>query len=138
MRRASYLCGFDLGGLLCPIIRRRLGRWRWSGIKPKSGADLSFDLSRQLRVVLEELLGVVAALSKPGLAVGEERARFLDQILLDAEVEKPALTGDPLPVLDVELGLTEGRRDFVLHHFDADPIADRLGAFFQRFDPTDV
>src|SRR3954454_17355893 len=118
MRRASYLCGFDLGGLLCPIIRRRRGRGRRrrSGIKPKSSADLSFDLSRQLRIVLEELLGVVAALPQAGLAVGEERARFLDQILLDAEVEKSALTRDSLPVLDVELGLTEGRRDFVLHH----------------------
>src|SRR6201999_4047011 len=45
-------------------------------VDPEGGADLAFNLRRQLRVVGQELLGVVAALAEAGLAIGEERARF--------------------------------------------------------------
>ena len=59
--------------------------------------DLRLDLGRDLGVLGEELFGVVAALAEPRLAVGEERARFLDQVVLDAEVEQAALREMPTP-----------------------------------------
>src|SRR5215203_2483265 len=40
---------------------------------PELLADLPLDLGGELRVVAQELLGVVASLPEPGFAVGEER-----------------------------------------------------------------
>src|SRR5689334_4165395 len=133
MRRASYPLraagrtpaarpesgSFHLGSIIgrrSLLLGRR--RRRRTALEAQRGADLAFDLRRQLRVVLEELLGVVAALSEPGLTVGEEGARFLHQVLLHAEVQQASLARDSLSVLDVELGLAERGRDFVLHDFD--------------------
>ena len=58
--------------------------------------------------------------------------------MLDAEIEQAALVGDADAVLDVELGLLEGRRDLVLDDLDADPVADRLGALLEGLDPAQV
>src|SRR4029077_8316019 len=68
----------------------------------------------------------------------EVRARFRDDLPLDADVENRALPGEAGAVHDVELGLLERWRDLVLHHLDADAVADRLDAFLQRFDAADV
>ena len=100
--------------------------------------QLRLDLAGGLGVLGQVLLGVVAALAEPQLAVGEERARLLDQVVLQREVEQAALVGDPGPVLDVELGLAEGRRDLVLDHLHPDPVADRLGALLEGLDAADV
>ena len=78
------------------------------------GLDLVCDLG----VLGQELLGVVAALAEPQLPVGEERARLLDQVVLEPEVDQAALLGDADAVLDVELGLAERRRDLVLDDLD--------------------
>ena len=45
---------------------------------------------------------------------------------------------DAQAVLDVELGLAEGRRDLVLHDLDPHAVADRLRALLERLDPPDV
>ena len=91
-----------------------------------------------LGVLGQELLGVVAPLAEPGLAVGEEGARLLDDVVLDAEVEQLAFARDALAVLDLELGLAEGRGALVLDDFDPDPVADRLGAVLEGLDAADV
>ena len=44
----------------------------------------------------------------------------------------------PTAVLDVELGLAEGRGDLVLDDFDPDPVADRLGPLLEGLDAADV
>src|SRR5262245_56919832 len=94
-------------------------RWRFVGglcLGPDAQrrADLGFDLAGDLRVLDQELLGVVSPLPEPQLAVGEERSRLLHQVVLDAEVEQLALARDAGAVLDLELGLAERRRHLVL------------------------
>src|SRR5215213_135555 len=83
--------------------------------------DLALDLLRDLLVLVEEGLGVVAPLAEPLVAVGEERARLGDDVVLDPEVEDAARGRDALAELDVELGLAERRRDLVLDDLDANP-----------------
>src|SRR3954447_8316731 len=99
---------------------------------------LALDPLRDLLVLVEEGLGVVAPLAEPLVAVGEERARLGDDVVLDPQVEDAARGRDALAELDVELGLAERRRDLVLDDLDADPVADRLGAVLQRLDAADV
>src|SRR5918999_5915834 len=109
------------------------GRLRAVGL-----VDPALDLLRLVGVLAQVRLGVVAPLPEPLLAVGEERARFLDDVVLEPEVDQAALGADPLAVFDVELGLAEGRGDLVLDHLDPDPVANRLGALLERLDPADV
>src|SRR5690606_35590564 len=63
---------------------------------------------------------------------------FLNQALLHTQVDDLAVAVDALAVVDLELGLTEGRRDLVLHYLDAGFAADHLVAFFDRAGTTDV
>src|SRR6476660_2384808 len=77
----------SLSGLLLGLLRRldglgSLGRVRLLlglgaslavGADPELLVHLPLELRGQLRVVAQELLGVVAALAEPRLAVGEER-----------------------------------------------------------------
>src|SRR5215213_870974 len=100
--------------------------------------DLALDLLGDLRVLVEERLGVVAPLAEALGAVGEERPGLGDDVVLDPEVEDAARGRDALAELDVELGLAERRRDLVLDDLDADPVADRLGAVLERLDAADV
>ena len=62
----------------------------------------------------------------PGRAAARRRRRTSPtcwtRSCSSAEVEQAALVGDPHPVLDVELGLLEGRRDLVLDHLHPDPV----------------
>ncbi len=90
------------------------------------------------RMLLEERLGVAASLPEALFAVGEERARLGDDVLLDAVVDQATGGRDALAELDVELGLLERRRDLVLDDLDLDAVTDRLGAVLERLDPADV
>src|SRR5690606_35590884 len=81
--------------------------------------DLLLDLSGEVRVVLEELAGVLLALAQLVSLVGEPGAGLADHAVLDAEVDQAALAGDALAVEDVELGLLEGRGHLVLDDLDA-------------------
>src|SRR3546814_7018015 len=64
-------------------------------------ADLLFDLRGDLRVLLEEGLGVLAALADALAVVGEPGAGLVDDVGLHAEVQQLAGLGDALPVCDV-------------------------------------
>src|SRR5699024_12131695 len=57
-------------------------------IKPMGGPDLGLDLFRQLRVVAEELLGVLAALADAFVTGREPGAGFLDYPGLHAKVDQ--------------------------------------------------
>src|SRR5215510_9301551 len=83
-------------------LGRALGRGLPLRVEPERRPDLGLDLGGDLGIVGEELFGVVPTLPEPGFAVGEERARLLDEVVLDPEVEQGALARDPGPVLDVE------------------------------------
>ena len=62
---------------------------------------------RDVGVLLEELLGVLAALAEALAVVGEPGAGLLDDAGLDAEIDELADLGDALAVHDVELDLLE-------------------------------
>src|SRR5258707_11867177 len=65
-------------------------------------------------VGLEDFLRGVAALGELAAFVAEPGTALFDDSLLEREVEERAGCGDALVVHDVELGLGEGRGDFVL------------------------
>src|ERR671918_928480 len=120
-------------------LRRRYGRQCRSGrLHAKRLVDLALDLARDIRVLAQVALHVVAALAQALVAVGEERAGLLDDPVLDPEVEDAALARDSGAVLDVELGLPERRGDLVLDDLDPNPVPNRLGALLEGLDTADI
>src|SRR3954467_12105711 len=95
------------GGVGIVLLSRHRGRAR-EALDSECLVELRLDLGGGLGVLGQELLGVVAPLTETQLAVGEERARLLDDVVLEPEVEQAALVGDADAILDVELGLLEG------------------------------
>src|SRR5215213_1905597 len=100
--------------------------------------DLRLDLLRDVRVLREELAGVLLALPELIALVGVPGAGLADDVVLDTEVDEAALAGDADAVEDVELRLLERRRHLVLHDLDAGAVSDRIRAVLQRLDPADV
>src|SRR5262245_32768482 len=121
-------CGF--GG------RRSCGRLRFADAQ--RGADFGLDLVAQRGVVAERVLGVVAPLAQPLALVRVPRAGLVDDLVLDADVDQLAEFRDPLAVHDVELGLSERRRDFVFDDFDLGAIPYDVLAVLDLRDPADV
>src|SRR5262249_16412084 len=101
-------------------------------------AELRFDLDGELRILLQELFGLFAALSDPEVSVGQPGSGLFDDLGLHPHVEKLALPGNALSIVDVELRLTEGSGDLVLDDLDLGAGShDRL-AVLQRGDAADV
>src|SRR5262245_33622644 len=101
-------------------------------------ADAVFDGAADIRVLLEELLRVLAALAQTLAAVREPRARLLDDPLVDREIDEIAGARDAFTVHHVELGLAERWRDLVLHHLDPRATADHGVAVLDARDAADV
>src|SRR5215210_7686218 len=118
------------GGLLCDLLDGL--------VEAELVVDVVEDTLADLVVLLEELLGVLAALPEAFVAVGEPGPALLDHAVLDAHVEQAALARDPLPVHHVELNHLERRRHLVLYHLDPGLVADRVGANLERPDAPDV
>ena len=131
------LLGLDLDDCLLARSRRQETR-RDDLLVGGLRLDPGEDLLDEVGVLGEEARGVLAALAETLVAEAEVRARFLDDLLLETDVEDGALPRDARPVDDVELGLLERRRDLVLDDLDPDAVAERLGAVLQRLDPADV
>ena len=74
------------------------------------------------------ILDVVSALTEAVLVIREPRAALMDNIIFDGEVEYFADLGYALAVHDVELGLLEGRSDFILNYLSPCARADKLVA----------
>ena len=90
-------------------------------------------------MLLQELLGIVAALTQTHLAVVEPRTALLHDTQLDAEVEDLAQLGDALAEHDVELCLTERGRDLVLDDLGAGAVAnERTGGVLQTLDAAHI
>src|SRR5439155_11768975 len=89
-------------------------------------------------VLHEELLGVLAALAQLLAFVGVPGAALLHDALVDRDVEHAALTRDALSEDEVELGLTEWRRTFVLHHLGPYAVADVVGPVLDGLHAPDV
>src|ERR1700734_2939847 len=65
--------------------------------------DLLLDLVREVRVVPQEVAGVLLALAELVAFVGVPGSRLADDGLLDPQVDQPALTADPGTENDVAL-----------------------------------
>src|SRR5918992_1655127 len=78
-------------------------------VEPQRLVDLRLDLLGHLEMLVQVGLRVVAPLSEPLVAVGEERARLRDDIVLDREIQDAARRRDAGAELDVELRLAERR-----------------------------
>ena len=100
--------------------------------------DALLELVGEIGVVLEELAGVLLALTELVALVRVPGAGLADEARLDADVDEAALAADALAVHDVELGLLERRRQLVLDDLDAGAVADHVGAVLERLDASDV
>src|SRR5215470_5442817 len=100
--------------------------------------DLGFEIAQHHRIFLQPLARVLAALADAFGLVRVPGARLFDDPLLDAGVENGAGLRDALAVEHVELGLTERRRQLVLHDLDLGADADRLRALLDRVLAADV
>src|SRR5690606_27779794 len=101
-------------------------------------ADLALDLLGDLRMLRQEYARVLLALTDALAAVAVPRARFLHQALRHADVDDLARARNARAVHDLEFGLTERRRHFVLHHLHAGLVADHFVAALDRADAADV
>ena len=85
---------------------------------------LGHDLLRQFlgngRVLLEKLLGVLAALAQTGTAVVDPGSTLLHQFLFDGQIEQVSFEADTAIIHQVEFGTAEGRSDLVLDHLRLD------------------
>src|SRR3954453_11585869 len=80
-------------------------------------AELRVDRRGDLRMFLEIEAGVVLALPDPLAVVAVPGAGFLDEVVIDAELDQLALARGAFAVEDLELRLPERRRDLVLDDF---------------------
>src|SRR5690242_694844 len=81
---------------------------------------------------------VVLALPDPLAVVAVPGAGFLDEVVVDAELDQLAFARGALAVEDLELGLPERRGDLVLDDLDARLGADDFLAALDRADAADV
>src|SRR5262252_1251005 len=79
-------------------------------------ADCLLDLGRDLRILLQELLGILPALADALAAIGEPGPRLLNDSGLGAEIDELAGLRDALAIHDVEFDDAERRGHLVLHH----------------------
>src|SRR6266568_2527628 len=112
------------------------------GVEARAHAELLLDplldLVGEVRVVPQEVAGVLLTLAELVSLVGVPGSRLAHDRLLHAEVDQAAFPADPDAVEDVEFGDLERRRHLVLHDLDAGPVADRVGAVLERLDPAYV
>src|SRR5882762_1279847 len=71
------------------------------------GADLGLDLLRHFWIALEEVAGVVLALTDAVLAIAVPGAGFLDQLVEHTQLDDIAFARNAFAIKYVELGLAE-------------------------------
>src|SRR3989442_10175773 len=105
---------------------------------PQLAANPFLNRLIDVRVLFQELLGVLATLAEPFAAVREPRARLFDDPFVDGQIEQVAGARDAFAVHDVELRFPERRRDLVLHDFAAMAATDDgVDALVARYSVTD-
>src|SRR6056297_3005543 len=137
-RRASRPRATSLMSRLGLSLGLHLLRRPWfGGGGQQDGPQLGLDVLRHLRVVLEVLAGVVLALADALTAVAVPGPGLVHDAFLDAEVDEFAFAGDPLAIVDIELGGAERRRHLVLDHLDPRLTAHHLVALLDGADAAD-
>src|ERR1700756_1043223 len=112
------------GDAACRPIRRSGGgsrRMCWPLRQSQRLPHLGVQLGHDVLVIFQELAGILAPLANAFALIAEPRPRLLKNIVVDRDVEQVALARNTFSVEDVELGLAEGRRDFILHHLHPRP-----------------
>src|SRR6201995_3404046 len=89
-------------------------------------------------MLAEELLGVLPPLADALAVVAEPCAGLFHNSGLHAKIQKFANLADALAIHDVELDLTERRRQLVLYHLDAGLGADNFLALLDLADTADL
>src|SRR5262245_10887058 len=117
-----------------PIATRR----RRVGSQPELLPHLRLDRGRDLRMLAQEVARVLAALADALALEGVPGAGLLEDTLLGADVDQLALLRDAGAVEDVELRLSERRRDLVLHDLHLGAAADDLVAVLDGAEAADV
>src|SRR4051812_22503228 len=117
-----------------------IGRRHHHGVGDHAGllAHPGLDRVGHVRVIPQELLGVLPALADALAVIAEPGARLLDDTGLHAEIEQLADLADALAIHDVELDLAERRRELVLRHLHPGLVADGLVAVLDAADPPDL
>src|SRR5689334_1082273 len=80
-----------------------------AGMNTQRLTDFRLDLGGDVLVLLEELLGVLAALPDALGLVAEPGARLFHDVVVHRQVEHVAFAGNAFAVHDVELGFAERR-----------------------------
>src|SRR5581483_199430 len=101
-------------------------------------ADPRFDFRRRFRMLLQIIARVLLTLTDTILLIGIPGARFLDDVLLRANVDQLAGLGDALIIKNIEFALLEGRSQLVFDHFNARLTPDNLFTLFDRADAPDI
>ena len=86
--------------------------------------NLGTQLIAELRVILKQLDGAGAALTKLSAIVAEPAAALLNDVVLYAKVKDFSHLVDAFTLGDFEFGLTEWWGHLVLHYFHAHHVAD--------------
>src|SRR5438045_9457180 len=73
--------------------------------------QFEIDFRRDVSVLFEELLGVLAPLANTLSTITQPRAAFLYYVVEHAEVDEVAFSRDSRSVKNIEFGFAEGRRN---------------------------
>ena len=119
--------------VLIPLERRRLCRDRLNGVLYHLLPDLPVEIVEDVRVVQQELPGIVASLAYALPVVGIKRPALLDQLHLHGEIENFTGSGNTLAVQHVHDTASERRSHLVLLDRDLGAVADDLLAFLDGF-----
>src|SRR5437867_7453381 len=96
--------------------------WRNCGNREAHNfTEAELDAAAIIRVILQELARIFAALAKTFTLVGEPGPALFDDAFFDGKIEQVAFARDAFAVHDVELRFTERRSDLVFDdlHFGA-------------------
>ena len=74
---------------------------------------------RDVRMILEILLGSITALTQTGIAHGEPRAGFVEDAEFHTEIDQLARAGNAFAVHNIELSLLERGSDLVFYNLYA-------------------
>ena len=92
------------------------------------------ELHGDLRVVAQELLGLLTSLAELVPVVGVPGAGLLDDALLDCDIKQTPFARDAIAKHDVELGEAERRGHLVLGDLGPHPVANVVGPRLDRLD----
>ena len=115
--------------LLRTILRSRRNLNIVRSLDPQLLTQFRIDARERVLVLLQVAANIFTALPNALALVAVSRARLVDDIVQNREVQHIAFARDSLAVKNVELGIAEWRRHFILDDLDLGARADDNIAF---------